>query len=135
MRQYGDAAPEFGDVQMLVRRVIERRVARPVSHHRALPHRADGVHIRRAGLEFEARLAALSADRFEQRAHRRRVLVGLVRGIAAAESQLCRAGPGFHFRLQRIDAEIRRKTRHDRHFHVIVQPVAVGAQVTQRGIE
>ena len=34
--------------------MIQGRIARPVGHDGAAPHRADGVHIRGARLQFEA---------------------------------------------------------------------------------
>src|SRR5688572_7842473 len=53
-----DSLPVFIELEVLVRRVIERAVAGTVGDNGALPYRRDDVHVAGAGLHDEAKLCA-----------------------------------------------------------------------------
>src|SRR5687768_14496891 len=61
-RQYLDAALELGQVDLLVGGVVVAGVAGAVGDDRAVPGRADEVHVGGASLDLEAWLAAGGAD-------------------------------------------------------------------------
>ena len=57
------SAPRFSYFNVLVRGVVQGRIAGAVGEHRHVPVRRDHVHVGGAGFELETRAAPLRANR------------------------------------------------------------------------
>src|SRR5688500_3048658 len=82
-----DSLPVFIELEVLVRRVIERAVAGTVGDDGALPYRRDDVHVAGAGLHHETKLCAWieRSQPGEKTAHQHVAAIALPRLFVSAK--------------------------------------------------